>query len=62
MIREEGVERPERWIAASSALLGSACRRTSRSSVRTPDRAIEAKVATDETISKTTRFEVRQLL
>ena len=37
------------------------CRHAPRSSVRTPDRAIEANVAIDEMASQTTRFEVRSL-
>ncbi len=67
MVREEGVARPERLpsplapgpstgplaCCASSALSWP----SATASARTPDRAIEAKVATDETISKTTRFE-----
>ena len=54
-------ERLDGSFAASSPLRGFACRRASRSSVRAPDWAVEANVSADETISRTTRFEVKRL-
>ena len=44
-------------VAGLDERAASLPRHASRSSVRTPDRAIETNVAADEIISKTTRFE-----